>query len=179
MAQLTDKLITFAYLKGEVDIPQNVESAEFDHKIYKAQERLRSLMGDEFYQDFLTKYKANSFSPAYTSFYDPYVKQFVAWQAFVFWTIEANYKPTRAGYRVHSEENSTAVPVEEMAILIKDRKQSSEYYTKLLVDFLNNHSDDYALYNSKCKIVSTNTFHITAVKNKHDHNCNCRRCRTW
>ncbi|MDW0189610.1 MAG: hypothetical protein QOA70_08160 [Nitrososphaeraceae archaeon] len=177
MAELTDKLITFAYLKSEVDVPQNINSEEFDHKIYKAQERLRMLMGDEFYRDFLAKYKANQFSAAYTAAYNPYIKQFVAWQAFVFWTIEANYKPTRAGYRIHSEENSVAVPADEMEIIIKDRKQSAEYYSKLLIGFLDNHSADYELYKKNCRPSTANTFHLSAVKNKHDENCNCRRCR--
>jgi hypothetical protein len=177
MAQLTDKLITFAYMKGEVDIPQNVESPELDHKIYKAQERLRMLMGDEFYQDFLTNKKNNTLSSAYQALFDPYIKQFIAWNAFVFWTIEANYKPTRSGYRVHSEDNSIAVPVEEMAILIKDRKQSAEYYTKLLVSYMDNHYLDLPLYDNKCRNLSGNSFHITAVKKSHGHDCHCRKCR--
>lgn len=178
MAQLTDKLITFAYMRGEVDVPQSIDAEEFDHKIYRAQEKLRMIMGDEFYQDFLTNYKANTLSAAYTTLYNPYIKQFVAWNALVFWTMEANLKPTRAGYRVHTEENSVAATDEQMSVLLKDRKQQAEYYTKLLAGFLDNHYADYPLYNQKCNNnLIGNSFHISAVRNKHSHNCNCNKCR--
>lgn len=178
MAQLIDKLITFAYLKQEVDIPQSVPDQELDHKVYRAQERLRMLMGDEFYQDFLTKYKANQLSVVYSALYNPYVKQFIAWQACVYWTVEANFKPTRSGFRVPSEENSTAVTDVQLSIIIKDRKQQAEYYVKQLVDFMENHSSEYPLYENKCgSKVTGNTFHISAVKNRsHYHGCTCGRC---
>lgn len=177
MALPVDKLINFAYLKGEVDIPQNLDNEEFDQKIYRAQERLRMLMGDEFYQDFLSNYKANTFSAAYQSLYNPYVKQFVAFQTYALWVPTANYKITRSGFRVHSEEHSEAVPAAEMAIVIKDAKQNAEYYAKLLVDYIKNHSSDFPLYDNGCRDLVGNTFHMSAVKNRHDHDCNCRRCR--
>lgn len=176
MAQLADKLITFAYLKEEVDVPHNLSNDDFDHKIYRAQERLRMLIGDEFYQDLLTNYKNNTLSTSYNSLYNPYVKQFVAFQTYALWTVTANFKATRSGFRVHLDENSEAVSSEDMAIIIKDAKQDSEYYAKLLVDFLKNHSEDYPLY-SGCRNLTGNTFHLTAVKNNHSHHCKCKKCR--
>jgi hypothetical protein len=177
MAQLTDKLITFAYLKQEVDVPQVIDNQEFDHKIYRAQERLRLLMGDEFYQDFLTNYKNNTLSSVYQSLYNPYIKQFVAFQTYALWTVKANFKETRAGFRVHIEDNSEAVSDSNMAIIIKDAKQDAEYYAKLLVDFIKGRSTDYPMYQNGCNTNVGNSFHISAVKNKHHHECNCRRCR--
>ena len=177
MAQLTDKLITFAYLKKEVDMPQNIEDIELDSKIYEAQETLRMVMGDEFYQDFLSKYKANTFSGAYAALYN-YIKQYVAWQANEFWTIKANFKPTRSGFRVHTEDNSVVATDIQMATIIKDAKQKSQYYKTLLIDFLNGHSSNYPLYFRNCSTnLSGNTFRISAVKNRHHNNCKCHRCR--
>lgn len=180
MAELIDKLITFAYLRQEIDIPQNIHDQEFDHKIYRAQERLRMLMGDEFYQDFLTKYKAGTLSASYQSLYNPFIKQFIAWQTCQYWTLEANFKPTRSGFRVHTEENSVIATDIQMSMILKDRKQQAEYYTNLLVDFLNNHASDYPLYKNKCgHNLAGNSFHISAVKNRmHDHHCTCSRCRS-
>lgn len=181
MAELTDKLITFAYMRGEVDIPQNIPKDELDFKISRAQERLRMLMGDGFYQDFLTTYKAstknNPLTGAYASLYDPYIKQFIAHQAYVYWTLEANTKPTRSGIRVHSEENSEAASDAQMSVLLKDRKQDAEYYARLLTDYMDNHASDFPLYNSKCGRSTGNAFHISAVRRKHGHDCNCRKCR--
>src|ERR1041385_6297731 len=172
-----DKLIDYAYMKEEVDIPQNIENKDLEHKIYRAQEMLRMLMGDEFYQDFLTNYKANTFSAAYTTLY-PYVQKFVAWQAFEFYVVKANFNPTRSGFRVHSEENSVAASDAQMAILIKDAKQQAQYYKVQLLDFLKGRYSDYSLYSYSCGTnLSGNTFHISAVKKSHKGNCKCNRCR--
>lgn len=166
MAKL-DKLITYAYLKEEVDLPENLPDSELEHPIYRAQETLRMLMGDEFYQDFLTNYKANSLSDAYNTAF-PYLKQYIAWQAYEFWVPRANFKVTRAGFRVHKEEHSDPAPDANMAFIIKDAKSQSQYYKNLLVGFLDNHHADYPLYSTNCRSKQTgNSFHISAVKNKH------------
>lgn len=162
-----NKLITYAYFLDEVDLPDNLPDSELEHCVIRAQEMLRMIMSDEFYQDYLTHYNANTFSPAYTSLY-LYVKQFVAWQAYQFWTVKANLKPTRSGIRVHTEANSNPASDVQLAIVIKDAKNQAEYYKQLLVSFLKGHSADYRLYTCGCGTNLTgNSFQITAVKNKH------------
>lgn len=166
MAKL-DKFITYAYLKEECDIPQNLPDEELEHKIYRAQETLRMLMGDAFYQDYLTNYKANTLSAAYLLI-QPYINQYIAWQAHEFWVPKANFKVTRGGFRVHTEENSVVASDIQMATLIKDAKYQSQYYKNLFVDYLNNHHADYPLYEYSCRDDKRgNGFHISAVKNKH------------
>lgn len=171
-----DKLITYAYLKEEVDIPQNIDDQVLEHKIYRAQEMLRMLMGDEFYQDFLTNYKNDTLSEQYVIFQE-YVNKFVSWMAYEFFIVKANFNVTRGGVRVHTEENSVVASDVQMAMLIKDAKQQGQYYKNLLMDHLNNNYSLYPLYNQSCHTNLTgNTFHISAVK-KHNHKCNCKRCR--
>jgi len=166
MAKL-DKLITYAYLKDEVDIPTNIPDDEFDKPITRAQETLRMLIGDGFYQDFQTNYQANTLSSLYTTLF-PYIKQFLAWEANEKWTIRANVKSTRSGFRVHSEENSTVASDAAMATIIRDAKAQSQFYKNILIDYLNNHSADYPLYNTGCHNRNIgNSFKISAVKNKY------------
>lgn len=166
MAEL-DNLIDYAYLRKEVEIPSNIEDAVLDHPIKRGQEMLRMLMCDEFYQDFLANFKNNTLSAAYQSLL-PYIKQFVAWQAYAFWTVKANFAATRSGFRVHSETNSVAATDMQMATLIKDAKYQAEYYKKLMTDFIQGHVADYPLFCDGCKgSVTGNSFHITAVKKKH------------
>jgi len=165
MAKL-DKFIDYAYLREEVDLPQNIIDSELEHPIYRSQEMLRMLMGDEFYRDVMTNFYANTMSVAYSAVF-PYIKQFVAWQAYQFYTVKANFKPTRAGFVVHTNPNSQPASDIQMSIIIKDAKLQAEYYKKLLTDFLNGHSSDYPLYNNNCNSnLSGNSFHISAVKNK-------------
>lgn len=168
MAKL-NKLITYAYFREEVDIPQNIPDEEIEHKIYRAQEMLRMIMGNEKYFEFLEKYKKDSFDELDKQLYR-YIQQFVAWQAHEFWIVKANFKPSRSGIRVHTEDNSTAATDYQMAMLIKDAKQQSEYYKKLLIDFLNK--------NCGCGVsnYTSNSFHISAVKNK-SHHCGKRGCK--
>lgn len=166
MAKL-DKLITYAYLREQVDISQNIPDEELEHPIFRGQEMVRMLMGDEFYQDFLTNYRNNTLSTAYLALY-PYIKQFVAWQSYQFWSVKANFKPTRSGFRVHTEANSQPASDAQLAIIIKDAKLQAEYYKTLMVDFLKGHASDYPLYYDSCGTnLSGNSFHISAVKKKH------------
>ena len=95
MAKL-DKLITYAYLKEECDLPQNIDDIDLEHKIYRAQEMLRMILGDAFYRAFLSEYNS-TLSPAYQSLYSPYIKQFVAWQAHQFYVVKANLSPHGQG----------------------------------------------------------------------------------
>ena len=176
MAKL-NKLITYAYLREEVDIPQNIPDEELEHPIYRAQEMLRMLMCDEFYQNFLTAYLAGTLNGSNANLY-PYIKQFIAWQANEYWTIKANFKPTRSGFRVHTEENSFVATDTQMSILIKDAKQQAQYYKKILIDYIEGNSTIYTLYCGDCRGNNTgNSFHISAVKNKHNEGCKCSRCR--
>lgn len=175
MAKL-NKLITYAYLREEVDIPQNIPDAELEHPIYRGQEMLRMLMCDEFYQSFLAAYLAGTLTGVYATLY-PYVKQFVAWQSYEYWVVKANFKPTRSGFRVHTEENSVVATDIQMATLIKDAKQQAQYYKKLMIDFIEGNPTNYPLYCGCETGLSGNSFHITAVKNKHKKDCKCNRCR--
>lgn len=177
MAKL-NKLITYAYMREETDISQAIPDVELEGKINLAQETLRMLMGDEFYQDYLSVYKGVGFSGAYLTL-EPYVKRYVAWQAHEFWIIKANFKVTAMGMRVMSEENSTPPTDVQMSGLIKFAKQQAQMYKKFMIDFLNGNYSNYPLYDHSCNNdLAGNSFHISAVKNKrHDHDCSCNRCR--
>lgn len=177
-----DKLIAFAYLKEEVDLPSNIPDQEFDNKIYMAQETLRMLMGDGFYKDFLENYKANTLSDQYKNLL-PYMKQYIAWQSYEYWAVTANFKPTRSGFRVLSEDNSEPASDVQMSIIIKDIKQRAQYYKTLFVQYLNVNKSNYSKYDLDCgNNLTGNSFHVSAVisrnrDNFHPCNCRCRSCR--
>lgn len=175
MAKLI-KIVNYAYIKEEVDLPNSLEDDQLDHKVYRAQEMARMLMGDQFWQAYVAWFVAGKAPGVYLTLY-PYVKQYIAWQTNEYYTIKANTLSTRSGFRIHSETNSVAASDVQMATLIKDAKQQAQYYKTLLVDYLNGHSADFPLYNVSCGTsnLKGNTFHISAVKNKHrhDHNCKC------
>lgn len=165
MAKLT-KFITYAYVKDECDLPEHLPDKEFNRYVYRAQETLRMVICDEFYQDYKTNFDANTLSDAYETL-QPYINQYLAWQVHEYWVPFANLKKTRAGFRVHTEANSVAATDVQMAGVIKEAKYQSQYYKELLISFLNNHSDDYPLYCNGCTgNTKGNAFHISAVRNK-------------
>lgn len=181
MAKLT-KFITYAYVKDECDLPEHLEDKAFGRYVYRAQETLRMVIGDDLYQDFKTNFDANTLSAVYTTL-QAYINQYLAWQVHEYWVPFANLKKTRAGFRVYTEANSQAATDVQMAGVIKEAKYQSQYYKELMISFLKNHSTDYPLYANFCgSNVKGNAFHVSAVKNKNkspepygtgSHKCCC------
>jgi hypothetical protein len=174
MAKLT-KLINYAYLKEECDLPTDLPDDEFEHKILRAQDTLKMLIGSAFYADYLAKFEAGTVTTDYPGLV-PFVKQYLAWQAHEYWVWRANYKITRAGFRVHSENNSTPASDTQMAAITKDAKQETQKYKVFMIDYLNDNYTLYPLYERECSNDKTgNSFHITAVR-AHKRGCGCSRC---
>jgi hypothetical protein len=177
-------MIDYAFLREECDYPVHLSQEDLENKIYRAQETLRMLMGDDFYQDFLTNFKASTLSSVYETLF-PYIKQYIAWQANEFFTTTANYKLTAAGFVVHTSASAQPATDVQMANIIKEAKYNAQYYKELLVGFMKNHSADYPLYDNCCCDKTGNAFQISAVKNKHKspqpygttHGCTSYKCR--
>jgi hypothetical protein len=171
------KLINYQYLRLEVDISQNVPDKELDNPIKRAQEMLEMLIGSGLYDEIVSEFP-NSFSAANTTLF-PYVKKFLAWQAYQFWIPKANFKDTRSGFRVMREDNSDAATEKDMATLIRDIKMWAQTQKEKLVQFLEDNCTTYPLYDCECghKKRTGTGFHITAVGNKHAKGCGCNSCR--
>lgn len=174
------KLINYQYLRNEVDISQNIPDKELDSPIKRSQEMLAMVIGDDLFNelDSQNTSPATSFSVGNTTLL-PYVKKFLAWQAYQFWLPKANLKDTKSGLRVMHEDNSTAASDKQMAELIRDAKMWAQTQKEKLVQFLEDNYTSYPLYDYNC---STNKrtgtgFHITSVGGKHKHGCGCNDCR--
>ncbi len=171
------KLINYQYLRLEVDISQNVPDKELDNPIKRAQEMLEMLIGSGLYDEIISEFP-NSFSAANTTLF-PYVKKFLAWQAYQFWIPKANFKDTRSGFRVMREDNSDAATEKDMATLIRDIKMWAQTQKEKLVQFLEDNCTTYPLYDCECgnKKRTGTGFHITSVGKKHPSWCECNDCR--
>ena len=161
-----DKMITYAYLREECDLPVHLPEIELESKIYRSQETLRMLLCEEFYFDLLDKYVNNTMTDQYNTLM-PYIKQFLAWQTHEYWVRKSNYKYTLSGIRTHSEPNSTPISDLQMGILIKDAVYQSEYYKRLMISYIETNSANYPLYCACGAPSKGNVFHVSAVKNKH------------
>lgn len=163
------KLITYAYLKQETDISQIVDNAKLDNPIKNACDRLKFLLGVSFYNELVTQNSTlpTSFSAANAAFFDPYVKQYLAWQAYQFYIVKANTFEARTGVRVFKEDNSDPATDKTMGEQIALAKQQLQIYKDGMLNFLASakrvSSSAYPLYNIACGTSRSNSFGITAV----------------
>ena len=133
------KLITYAYLKGETDISDNIEVAELDNCIKWAQDRLKFLLGTLFYNELYTQGTTSptTYSTNNSALYDPYIKQFMAWQAYEFYvSMQAQSYSSRSGYRVHSEENSEPASDNMMNTRVKIAKEQVQFYKGVMINYI-------------------------------------------
>lgn len=165
------KFINNAYFRKEVDVDNNIEDKVFDNPIKRAQETLRMILGETFYATIQTEFDAGTYDPSATSshnktLFDPYIKQYVAWQAYEFWLAKANFNYTRSGVRVHTDESSTVASEKSMGELLRDAKQSSQFYKGLLMSFLKNNEENYPDYDDCNRKTFGTGFHITSISRK-------------
>lgn len=169
------KLINYQYLRNEVDISQNVKDPELDNPIKRSEDMLSMLIGEDLYNELVSQNP--TFTGANVTLF-PYVKKFLAWQAYQFWLPKANFKTHNSGLRVHEEENSRAANAVEMAELIRDAKMWCQTHKERLVQYLEDNCTSYPLYECECGSTKrTGTgFHITSV-GSHPVGCGCNTCR--
>ena len=102
------KLITAAYLKGECDIDTNIDNRELDNPIKWAQgSPLGSYWGNSSMMRIYSQGTTTptTFSTDNTALFDPYVKQFLAWQANEFYVIKSTAVRKRSGLRTIVDRN--------------------------------------------------------------------------
>lgn len=162
------KLITYAYLRGETDISQNVDNEKLDNPIKRAQDMVKFVLGKAFYEEIEGQFP-DSLSTDNDALFDPYIKKFLAWQAYEFYIIKANVYESRTGFREFSDENSTIASNDIMGNLVKDAKQWTQFYKGEMLTFIKQQrradSTKYPLYRECGDRIGTG-FHITSITAK-------------
>jgi len=151
------RLITYAYLKQETDIASNIEVAELDNCIKWAQDRLKFLIGTLFYNELYSQGTTTptSYSTTNAALYDPYIKQYLAWQAYEFFvSTQAQNYSSRSGYRVHKEDNSDPATDQQMNTRVKMAKEQVQFYKGAMINYIIQQqaisSSNYPLYVADC-----------------------------
>ena len=164
------KLITAAYLKAECDIETNIANADLDNPIKWAQDRLRFLLGKRFYDEIISQGTSTptAFSAENSALFDPFVKQFLAWQAHEFYVIKATAIRKRTGLRTFVDETDEAASSEIVNLHIKNAKEQTQFYKGEMINYIlqqqNQDSSAFPLYEADCNNVRFGTgFGITGV----------------
>jgi hypothetical protein len=164
------KLITAAYLKAECDIDTNIPNVDFDNPIKWAQDRLRFLLGKRFYDEIYSQGTTtpSSFTADNSALFDPFVKQFLAWQAHEFFVIRATADRKRGGLRVHVSETDEAASSEIVNLHIKSAKEQTQFYKGEMINYIlqvqEGDSAKFPLYEDDCNTSKFGTgFGISGV----------------
>ena len=169
-------LIAFAYLREITDLGQEVDDKFLQPKLKMAQDQLKFLIGRNFYTDFLNAFTPNNASSPFTSadyqnFYDPYVKEFLAWQSYEYYLVKANLLHKRTGIRVFKEQDSEPATDKQMGQLLSTASQQVQSYKGVMINFLIEaqaiDSTKYPLYIDKWPGNKMGTsFGITAIRGR-------------
>lgn len=163
------KLITAAYLKAETDIDTNVDNRDLDNPIKQAQDRLRFLLGRRFYDQLYSQGSSTptAFSTENSALFDPYVKQFLAWQAHELYRIKSTAITKRTGLRVFKDEVDDAAPESIINLHIKTAKEQTQFYKGQMINYItetrNSNSTAFPLYDADCESKKFGGSGITGV----------------
>jgi hypothetical protein len=173
------KLITYQYLRQETDISQNVDNERLDNPIKRAQEDLKFLLGTAFYEQIESQFTANTLSTDNDSLFDPYIKKFLAFQAYEYYISRSDFYESRTGLRRFNEENSELLSDSRFGDFIRTCKEWTQKQKGYMLTFIKQEqridSSKYSLYRDCGDKIGTG-FHITAVtaKRKESNDINRR-----
>ena len=164
-----NKLITYAYFREETDVSQNVDDKVLDNPIKRAQSTLKFLLGTAFYNEIETQFLAGTLTTANDALFDPYIKKFLAWQAYEHYATRANIYESRTGFRQFRDDNSDIASPDIMANIIREAKQWTQFYKGEMLTFIKQEqridTSKYPLYRDCGDKVGTG-FHITSIRKK-------------
>lgn len=164
-------LIDTAFFRDFNSVDDNVDSTDIDKKIFKAQRKLSFLLGPAFYAQIVAQFDAatdlSGLSADNLALYDPYIKDFLAQEAYIELLAKGQVTITRSGPVVLGSENNTPAADKLVGELIKSEKQSAETYKNGMISFIEGEqkrdSTKYPLYSCGNKKLGT-MFQITSVQ---------------
>lgn len=163
-------LIPISYLNEACFLTLNEDDKKYQMCLNVAQDNLADLIGREFYAQLETQYDNDTFSTDNDTFYEGYVKDYLAWQTYLIYIGFANQNSTPTGIREFNDENSSVVADVKMYALEKNVLKMVNYYKYRLINFLKleqeKDSTKYPMFTAECDYGFS--FAITAVDKTSD-----------
>lgn len=140
-----------------------------------AQDQLKEILGREFFDDIEADYAANPLSLANLSadnqaLYNPYLKDYLAWQTYFYYLGFSQSSSTATGERKFIDDTSEGLSGVEIWAKEKNVLQFVNIYRDKITNFLreaiDNSSTKYPLWIDQCK--EQYSFGITSVDKKSD-----------
>lgn len=163
-------LIPLSYLNEACFLSLNVDDKKYQMVLKIAQDTLKSVLGEEFYEQIESQYEANTLTAPNETLYENHIKDYLAWQTYFYYLKFANLDSTPTGLREFSDENSSILSDVKMYGVEKNVMEFVNRYKYSIINFLKleqeRDSTAYPLFDSKCDYGFN--FGITSVDKKSD-----------
>lgn len=163
-------LIPIAYLNEACFLSLNTDDKKYQMCLKISQDELKEIIGGEFYDEIETEYNDETLTSDNEAFYDPYIKDYLAWQTYFNYLKFANSDNTPTGVREFNDDNSSIVNDVKMYGIEKNVRGMVDFYKGKMITFLkleqSKDSSKYPLYKEKCS--NDFGFAITSIDKRSD-----------
>ena len=126
----------------------NVDTDKFIFFIKQAQDiHVQNLLGTKLYEALQTKITAGSLTGNYQTLVETYVQPVLIQYALVDFLPFAGITIGNGGIYVHNSENAETASKNRIDFLVQKTRDTAEYYSRRLIDYLNFNTDLFPEYN--------------------------------
>ncbi len=149
------KFISVQFLRDQTPIEDNVDADKLTPWIYKAQDtKLQQALGTTFYDRLkqgtidTIEGGANPLNALELALIKDYIKQMLVEWTFYLCMPHLNYKMTNKAVSQENAQFSNPSALDEIKYLRANQKNLAEFYTKRLIEYLCDHTEDFPEYNN-------------------------------
>lgn len=129
-------LIPLSYLNEACFLTLNENEKKYSMVLKIAQDNLKQILGAEFYGQIESQYHANILSNDNDALYDPYIKDYLAWQTYMNYIGFANLNSTPTGIREFNDENSSVASDVKMYAFEKKLLEKVNFYKGEMIRYI-------------------------------------------
>lgn len=163
-------MLELSYLNEECFLSINEDDKKYNLGLKLAQQDLKDLLGGEFYEELETQYDQETFSTDNDTFYERYVKDYLAWSTYFHYLKFSQSNATPTGFRQFTDENSTILEDVKLYGLEKNVLNVRNRFRDAMLNYLkleqSKDSTKFPKYINSCKTVYS--FAISAVDKSSD-----------
>lgn len=149
-------LIPVGYLNEECFLSLNTDDKKYQACLKRAQLTLEEIIGQEYYQEIESEYDSDTLTSDNDALYDPYIKDFLAWQTYFFYIGFSDAEATPTGIREFNDDNSSILSDVKKYSFEKNIREMLNFYKGRMLAFLklekSKDGTKYPLYKERCNM---------------------------
>lgn len=147
-------LIPLSYLNEACFLSNNIDEKKFKPSLREAQDDLLGILGPEFYEQIESQYPS-TLSADNTTLYDGYIKDFLAWDTYLYSIGFSQSESTPTGEREFKDDNSDLLTSVNLSAKERNIARRADRYKNKIINFLrlsiDKDSTKYPLWVDQCQ----------------------------